>query len=231
MTCEKHSGRMADWTTDAALGRLRPAQEAELLAHVGECDACREAYRHAREVAAAVDRGVEALVSGELSPYFATRLRARVAAERITPRSNWLVWAPVAAGVLALLVLVAVLLSRSPNRIDSDAPVAVKTTAPVPEVEKGSSGPSLPRELVNPRQAVASGRAHGRDNFPEVVVPHDQLFAALQLGDAVSGGHIDAERLVAVQNEITKPLEVRPIEIAPLESSELRPPSNDPTRF
>jgi hypothetical protein len=231
MTCEKHSGRMADWTTDAALGRLLPAQEAELVAHVGECDACREAYRHAREVAAAVDRGVEALVSGKLSPYFATRLRARVAAERITPRSNWLVWAPVAAGVLALLVLVAVLLSRSPNRTDSDARVAVKTPVAVPEVVKGASGQSLPRTLANPHRAVVPGRAHGRDNFPEVLVPRDQLFAALQLGDAVSGGHIDAEHLVAVQNEITKPLEVRPIEIAPLESSELRPQSNGPTRF
>jgi hypothetical protein len=231
MACEKHSGRMTDWATDAALGQLRPAQEAELLAHAGECDACRETYQPAREIAAAVDRSVKDLVTGEPSPHFASRLRARIAAENITPRSNWAIWAPVVAGVMVLLIFVAVLLSRSPNRIDSDAPVAVKTSALAPEVVKGESAPSLPEIFATSGGARASRPARGQRDLPQVLVPRDQLVAALQLGDAVSSSHADAEQLIAAQNEVTRPLEVRPIEIVPLESSERNPTAEDPSKF
>ncbi len=234
MICEKHSGRMADWTTDAALGQLRPAQEAELLAHVGECDACREAYRHAREVAAAVDRGVEALVSGEPSPYFTTRLRARVAAERVTPRSNWMVWAPVAAGVLAAGTLLLIVMIRSPQQQTPSAalvgapaipsnPLGVTETLHAPVPKRDSPQGTV---LATPHHAKGS-----RALAAEVLVPPGQLAVAMQLRDAVYRGRVDGEQLAAAETQIAKPLEVQPIEIAPLESSDADSVGNEPTRF
>jgi len=230
MTCGKHSGQMADWATDAALGQLRPAQEAELLAHIGECDACREGYRHAREVAATVDRGVEDLVAGEPSSYFAARFRARAAAECVTPRSNWVAWTPIAAGALALLVLVAILWGRSLDHSGSMAPAAVEVNAPIPDVVNAAQPQSLRGALAN-SQRGRGPQAQGRQGFPEVLVPGDQLVAALQLSNAVSGGHLDAEQIMADRDEVAEPLDVRPIEIIPLEYSELNPSADDPSRF
>jgi hypothetical protein len=234
MICEKHSGRMADWTTDAALGQLRPAQEAELLAHVGECDACREAYRHAREVAATVDRGVEALVAGEPSPYFAARFRARVAAERITPRSNWMVWVPVAAGVLAAGALLLIVMIRSPQQ---QAPSAALVVAPtIPSNPLGGTetfhAPVPARDFLQGTASASTRYAKGSRAFnSEILVPPGQLAAAMQLRDAVYRGHVDGEQLAAAETQIAKPLEVQPIEIAPLESSDADAEGNEPTRF
>lgn len=107
--CDKYEA----WIDDAVLGALDARSERELLAHAGECDACRDAHQHARELAALVDRGVESLVAGEPSPHFAARLRARIADEPPISRSIWLSWKPVAAGLVsavALAVLIVLLL-------------------------------------------------------------------------------------------------------------------------
>jgi len=234
MICEKYSGRMADWTTDAALGRLRPAQEAELLAHVGECDACREAYRHAREVAAAVDRGVVALVSGELSPYFATRLRARVTAERVTPRLNWMVWAPVAGGVLAAGALLLIVMIRSPQQQTPSAALVAAPTIPSNPlgVTETLCAPVPTRDFPQGTVLATPHHAKGSRAFnSEILVPPGQLAAAMQLRDAVYRGHVDGEQLAAAETQIANPLEVQPIEIAPLESSDADSTGNEPTRF
>jgi len=234
MICEKHSGRMADWTTDAALGRLRPTQEAELLAHAGECDACREAYRHAREVAAAVDRGVEALVSGELSPFFAARLRARVAAERVNPRSNWIVWAPVAAGVLAAGALLLIVMIRSPQQVTPSAALVAAPTIPSNPLGVAKTLHALvpARDSLQGAASASTRYAKGsRTSGTEILVPPGQLAAAIQLRDAVYRGHVDGEQLAAAETQIAKPLEVQPIEITPLESSDADSAGNEPTRF
>jgi hypothetical protein len=65
----------------------------------------------------------------------------------------------------------------------------------------------------------------------EVLVPRGQLAAALLLSDSVSGGRVDGEQLVAIQNEIATRIEVKPLEIAPLESSHTDTAGGDPTRF
>ena len=111
MSCEKYSG----WLTDSALGELRAEREPELLAHAMECEACREALGHARAVREFVDRGVESLVAGEPSPQFATNLRRRVAQESQPLRSPWAAWAPVIAGALALVAVLAIMATRIPH--------------------------------------------------------------------------------------------------------------------
>jgi len=234
MICAKHSGRMADWTTDAALGQLSPAQEAELLAHVGECDACREAYRHAREVAAAVDRGLETLVSGDLSPYFAARFRARVAAERITPRSNWMLWAPVAASVLAAGALLLIVMIRSPQQQTPSADLVEAPTIPSNHLGATESlhAPVPARVFLQGTVLATPHHAKGSRAFnSEILVPPGQLAAAIQLRDAVYRGHVDGEQLAAAETQIAKPLEVQPIEIAPLDFSDADSAGNEPTRF
>jgi len=215
MTCGEHSGGISDWATDAALGQLHPAQEAKLLAHAGECDACREAYRHAREVAAAVDRGVESLVAGEPSPYFATRLRSRIAAEPVPLRNYGLAWTPVVAGVLALAALVALLL-RTPQR-----------TVPRQTTSAGASPARLAGATVSPMMRHSETQPRERHSRvlaaaiqsqePEVLVPRGQLAAALRWHDAIASGGIDGSRLATSQRAIAGLLEVRDIDAAPLE--------------
>ena len=58
MDCQKKSEQMMERINDFALGELSPKSELELLAHVAECEPCREAYDHAKAVHSEVDRGV-----------------------------------------------------------------------------------------------------------------------------------------------------------------------------
>jgi hypothetical protein len=121
--------------------------------------------------------------------------------------------------------------NRSPRHIDSSSSVATSTPAPAPEAERNVTAQSLPQTPLNPRLSRASRAARTQPLSPEVLVPGGQLAAALQLGDAVNGGSVDGERLVAVQNDLAKQLEWKPLEIAPLESSNVDPAGNGSTRF
>src|SRR5271156_2596907 len=107
MACGKYS----DSITDLAAGGVNPRRERELLLHAGECDACREAYRHAKEVFSVLDRSVETLVEGQPSPYFSAPLRARIADRRdfSTRRNSWVL---AATGALAAIFLGFILVSR-----------------------------------------------------------------------------------------------------------------------
>ncbi len=107
--------KYADWMDEAALGALASGREAELLAHAAGCEDCRVAYEHARELVALVDHGVESLMAGPPSAHFATRLRARIAEERVPSRSAWATWKPIAAGLAIALVAAVVLVSRGPQ--------------------------------------------------------------------------------------------------------------------
>jgi hypothetical protein len=92
MDGQKTSEHMMDRIRDLALGEIHPRDELALLAHVAECEACRDAYNQAGALRSLVDRGVEKLAAGlresEPSPQFAARLRARLAAEPAPSRWN-----------------------------------------------------------------------------------------------------------------------------------------------
>jgi anti-sigma factor RsiW len=217
MSCEKYSG----WMTGAALGELRPEREPELLAHAMECAACRDALAHAREVRNFVDRGVAALVAGELSPQFAVHLRRRIARESELQRSPWTAWAPVIASALALVVLLATMFTRRPvhNRSDPSLASAVNPVSAVPTAV--SAPAAIPQGPVRTASESASKRGARSSRaaavFPEIIVPESQLAAAAQLSAAIDSGRVDGNQLLAAQQEYGKPLEVKPIEIAPME--------------
>jgi len=227
MACEKYSDSMID----VAAGNIHPRRERELLLHAGQCEACREAYQHAREVTAALDRSVEALVAGEPSAYFAARLRARIAKERVGRSTSWKDLALAATGALLALILVLILVSHLPFHTDSVPPVA--TNLPTAARKGSDEVPSLipPEAVSNPQLRPASRRARTEPLSREVLVPGGQLIAALQLGDAVNIGTVNGEQLAAAQSEITEQIEVQPLEIVPLESLDANPAGEGPTHF
>jgi hypothetical protein len=217
MPCEKYSG----WLTDAALGELRAEREPELLAHATECDACREALGHAREVREFIDRGVESLVAAEPSPQFATNLWRRIAREAESPQSPWMAWAPVIAGALALAVVLAIMIARKPLHNGSNPSVASAVNPISAPLE------ALCASAARPQNAERTARNHdpGRSvrvrpltpALPEIIVPQGQLSAAAQLSAAIVTGRVDGNQLLAAREEYEKPLKVEPIEIAPME--------------
>jgi Putative zinc-finger len=233
--CSQYS----DWLTDAALGELASGSEAELLAHAANCDACREAYNHARELSAftdQIDRGVELLVAGEPSPHFNSRLRARLAEEASAPRFNWFAWAPVAAGTIALGVVLVVFALWTHHAVPAtpvSSEVAVNTTAASANTNsphafgfaKGAGSPA-----ANPSATIVHHRSHlhASPASSEVVVPPGQLAAAIQFADAVHAGRIDGAKLVAAEQQLNAPLEIKPIEIAPLSPSSSDVPEGTP---
>lgn len=227
MSCEKYSG----WMTDAALGELRAEREPELLAHAMECEACREALNHARNVRAFVERGVESVVAGEPATGFEMRLRRRMALEARLVESGWKAWAPLAAGAAAVFAVVLIVITGHLARhSDGNASVASSATA----VARAVASSSTPVESVAPATEVrAPGRAlstartlRGRSVSAatvEIIVPAGQLVAAARLSEAINSGRVDGTQLVEAQRDADKPLEVNPIEITPLEP----PPTPD----
>ncbi len=217
MPCEKYSG----WLTDAALGELRAEREPELLAHAMECNACREALSHARQVHDFVDRSVESLVAGEPSPHFATTLRRRIAQESEPLRSPWMTWAPLIAGALALAVVLAIMVARVPRRgapNPSSATNPKSSPAPAETVTASAADPQ--RAERPPGRLDSERRVHARAataELPEIIVPQGQLAAAAQLSAAINSGGVDGNQLLAVREESERPLNLKPIEIAPME--------------
>jgi hypothetical protein len=227
--CEKY----ADCIEDAAMGALAPEREREFVAHTAECGACREAYQRAREVAAAMDRGVESLVAGEPSPHFAVRLRARIAEEPSRARVGWLTWKPIAAAFVAAGVLAFVLISRTP-RHPSPEPAAIRSAAEAASIERPSKpNPTTTQtqvrrgyhallehraemaKLVSPRRPGVRRAVSARE--PEVIVPPGQLEAVIRFAAEIHSGRINGKQLIAADPGMTKPLTIAPIVIAPLE--------------
>ncbi|MGA7064281.1 MAG: hypothetical protein WA785_16280 [Candidatus Acidiferrales bacterium] len=222
MSCGKYSG----WLTDAALGELAAGREPELLAHVMECEACREALGHARKVREFVDRGVESVVAGEPSPGFEMRLRRRIAREACPVEWDGKAWAPLAAGALTVAVFLIFITARVAHRRDGNAGVASSVSTTVPTV---ASSTAPVESAANVRGARATGTArsteravHARGTSartPIIIVPKGQLAAAARLSEAIKSGRVDGTQLLAVQRDYRQPLDVKPIEIAPLETA------------
>ncbi len=78
--CTAMETKLADMLLDPE------AAPAEVKAHVAECDSCRKDLEEMRATMAAMD----AWSVPEPSPYFMTRLGARMREEREAPRQSWL---------------------------------------------------------------------------------------------------------------------------------------------
>lgn len=240
--CEKY----ADWLADAAADGLAPSRERELLEHAAECDACRMASQHAREIVAIVDDVVESLVTGEPSPHFATRLRARIEQEGIPTRSPRLGWKTITAGAVVVVFLGVLIISYGTRQHNSeataldlraDANSTETSAAALPhgtqrqtQVRNRDQSPTVHQREMTP---FISRRNHpmresGAVSQPDVLVPPGQLDAILQFARAVRSGQIDGKQLLAAQQETEKPLEITPIEIAPLSPPQPEVASNTP---
>jgi len=216
MACEKHRQSL----NDASLGELDPQREIELLAHAAECDACRESYNHARELRGGIDQAVAALVSGELSPYFASRLRARIATEDASTRSPWRSWAPVAIAALALAALSVTLLVRSSHHASRETTPTASTVQPMgpPAANSAAATPSAPSasSAVRNISVRAAGKQAHRD-VREVLTPRGQVAAAFAVMEAVANSPIEGRPFVASSSTLDEPIELKELEIAPLE--------------
>ena len=232
MDCQKKSEQMRERINDFALGELSPKSELDLLAHVAECEACREAYDHAKAVRSLVDRGVETLVAGEPSPQFVTRLRARIAAEPAPERWSWEGWTiwetasrqplSYAAGAMVLATILAVLVLGLPRRHVSAPSVAEVPPSISPSPSVATDSPKTSAIPEQPRKKLASVPAPSLRirREPEVLVPKGELLAVARFYEAVHSTPVDSEQLYAAQQEPQKPLELKPIEITPLEPLE-----------
>jgi hypothetical protein len=232
MDCQKKSEQMRERINDFALGELSPKSELDLLAHVAECETCREAYDHAKAVRSLVDRGVEALVAGEPSPQFVTRLRARIADEPVPSRWSWDLWRiwesasrqplSYAAGAMVLATILAVLVLGLPRRHVSAPNVAEVPPSISPSPSVATDSPKTSAIPEQPRKKLASVPAPSLRirREPEVLVPKGELLAVARFYEAVHSTPVDSEQLYAAQQEPQKPLELKPIEITPLEPLE-----------
>jgi len=158
MDGQKKSEHMMDRIRDLALGEIHPQDELALLAHVAECEACRDAYNQAGALRSLVDRGVEKLAGGlresEPSPQFAARLRARLAAEPAPGRWNLnalQMWESASrcplyyvAGAAAVALLIAFAMSSWMHRERSapSAPIEALTVQIPPAVTPSSTATS-----------------------------------------------------------------------------------------
>jgi hypothetical protein len=232
MDCQKTPEQMIERINDFALGKISQKSELELLAHVAECEACREAYDHAKAVRSAVDRGVETLVAGEPSPQFITRLRARIAAEPAPKRWSWDAWRiweqatrqslAYAAGAVVLAAILAVLVTGLLRRHVSAPDVAEVTPTTSASLSVATDPPKASAIPEHPRKKVATGSVPSARirREPEVLVPRGELLAVVRFYEAVHSTPVDSEQLYAAQEEPQKPLELKPIEITPLEPLE-----------
>lgn len=222
MDCKQYKESLAD----AALGALEGRREAELRAHLTECRACRVVLAEQTLLFEAIYRGLDASISGEPSPDFAARVRMGLAEER-PPRRLWLpVWASVAAGALAVLLLAAVWLARRepvvPRGFESAPGAANQRQAPIAEggpSEKAALRPlpTRPVEQASARRGVAPPRKAvrwaARTDELEVLVPWGERAAVLRLYAAVWTGRADPASLLAQP----APLEPGALKIPPLE--------------
>ena len=173
MDGQKKSEHMMDRIRDLALGEIHPQDELALLAHVAECEACREAYNEAGALRSLVDRGVEKLVGGlresEPSPQFAARLRARLAAEPAPGRWNLSalqMWESATrrplyyvAGAAAVALLIAFAMSNWTRRERSTSPAPIEAlTAQIPasSTPPSSTPPSSAVPTTAPSNAGTS---------------------------------------------------------------------------
>jgi hypothetical protein len=229
MDCQKKSAQVVEQMKKFALGKMSPKRELELLAHVAECESCRETYDHAKAVRALLDDSVEGLVAAEPSAQFMTRLRARLASEPAPSRWNWHVWKffenqpgerfSYLAGAFVLATILILAIVRSPRRH-----VAAPSSLEDPRPPFASTIPARPADEISntirnlePRKPSSARLVSSPDSQLEVLVPKGQLLAVAEFYEVTRSSRVNASQIYAAQEEPQEPLEVKPIEITPLE--------------
>ena len=218
MACKKYAG----WVTDCAVGQLSALRKAELMAHVRDCAACREALERARQAAELADRGMELLVDGEPSAQFAVRLRSRMA-EELPAGVGWTRRLTVAAGVALCVALVGV---AAVNYLKRDARPVPAPAPSVSAVSSGSvkqAGTATGAIAATERRHVKQARLHRREAIldrPKVLVQPGQMAALDQFYEALRRQQAAGARAIALGDDADEPIKVPPIGVKPLE---LRP--------
>jgi anti-sigma factor RsiW len=227
MACEKYAG----WMTDAAFGELRSQRKAEMFVHMGECEACRNAYTHAQEVASFVDRAVGSLVEGEPSPQFVARFRSRLAEGPAPARWAWATWTPVAASALALAGVLMFAVIHAARSGHSNLVTSSRTLAPPSAPATAGNFPAPIRGSIRPSSVHPAGPPPVRSSEPVVLVDRGQLAAVMQFADAIAAGHVNGKQLISAQQEIEEPLVIRVLEIQTLEIRPMKSATEDVTHF
>jgi anti-sigma factor RsiW len=111
MACPEFEDLIMDYCEGAA----SPADSALLEAHIAACSACRAWLGEQRELDL---RLAKSLAAPSLSPEFAGRLAARIAAEPRAPRFHWLPRALDAIGFLGIAAAAGCLLQQLPHAGD-----------------------------------------------------------------------------------------------------------------
>jgi len=127
MDCERFREQMLD--------ALQGTAAAELEEHVGACGACAQEFAALKQTSALL----EEWPAPEVSPYFASRLRARLREQAAAPAGVW-AWLrkPALAAAFVLLVVLGIgLLDLGTPRTEApQVPVAVRTQ---PQADTGSA--------------------------------------------------------------------------------------------
>lgn len=205
------------WIEDAAIGALDERRASELHAHLEECTACSALLERERALAAAIDSSVIASVSGEPAPYFASRVRARIA-EEPQRSSGFVQWLPLTAGALAVVFAVGIWLSRTrPGNVGPSIASAPVTSA---------ANNRTPTAVVTPHKVPTTSATRRRSSGPRVLIARDEQLGFMHLYQAARKQRMDAEALLDVE-KLRKPLDTPELTIAPLQiaAMELLPPA------
>jgi hypothetical protein len=218
MACKKYAG----WLTHAALGQLlAPSRYSELVAHLGNCESCREDFQRTQTVLSLADRAVNALTSGEPSSHFVPRLRVRIANESARVRSAWAARVPIAASTLIFIAIVGITAAKWIERDAARAPLAVVASIPsepaiatTSAVRAAAADRKTPSMRVDPHAAL-------RQRTPDVLVAPGQMQALLRLAEVTRHRRASFANEVARHDELGQPLEITPIEIQQLDVSKI----------
>jgi hypothetical protein len=244
MNCEPYG----EWIREAALGALEVPHEAQLKAHLAECQECRESFAAEQRLLAAIEQGLAATPSGKPSPEFAARVRMRLAAggQSMRPEGRWRpgFWIP--ASVVGLAALAALILAIWPGWHARTAPppankVARGTAPGTPASMAGlslvgtakASAPFISSPAwehashiaARPERARKRGPARPEDQPPQfqVLVEPGQWRAIVAAYRAAQSGRVVAESLAEKTAQDQQPISLKPVEITPVTIAELYP--------
>ena len=161
-----------------------------------------------------LDHELASLLSVQPSPEFRARVRARIASEPL-PRSWYLQWRVAAAGVAAIAVAGAFVLSRvdlADRTRKSMAPSPLSSTAPA----------ALTVAVPSPRSAAAVIHQPSSAGEPEVLVAPREARGLRQLEALVRDGRtrfvFSDEDVPTASPEAVTSIVIAPIAVAPLEA-------------
>ncbi|MGB6077170.1 MAG: zf-HC2 domain-containing protein [Candidatus Acidiferrales bacterium] len=226
-TCARFREIMADAADAALSGSLR----ADFDAHLRDCAACREEFGRMRTLLQAINATLSSTVAAEPSPQLLASVRQRITEQpqphrtpSWLPRSAWLTTAGASAALAILLFAVRTThkFNQSPrgsvpNQVASlstlNQPTVPPTRGPIASTastERRKSATMLARHS-SPRTLRYSAPE------PEVIVEPGQMQAIFQLVGAAQRGQIDGAELLADEEKVAEPLEIKPLTIAPLQ--------------